>query len=379
MDEFGLDYTILYPSQGLRLPHIRDAELRTVACRAFNMFQADTYRDYAKSMTPVAAVPMHTPDEAIAELEFVVRELGLKVVMIPGFVRRPIPWVEREHPELAHLAERIDPFGIDSDYDYDPVWAKFVELGVAATSHQATTGWGSRRSPSLYMYNHAGHFAEAGEIFAKALFLGGVTRRFPKLNFAFLEGGVAWGAQLYAGMVGRWYKRNGKALRHLDPATADIDEMRRLTMQYAHGVTKGQEKRVLNAVFDFQDTRPEELDDWSACQIKRPEDLRELMTRNFYFGCEADDPLNATAFDTKANPFGATLKPVLGSDMGHWDVPDMTRVLEEAYELVERELLNPENFRDFVFTNPVKLHAGMNPDFFKGTRVEAAANKLLRS
>jgi hypothetical protein len=39
-------------------------------------------------------------------------------------------------------------------------------------------------------YNHIGHFASAGHAVAKALFFGGITRRFPDLNFAFLEGGV---------------------------------------------------------------------------------------------------------------------------------------------------------------------------------------------
>jgi hypothetical protein len=29
-----------------------------------------------------------------------------------------------------------------------------------------------------------------------------------------------------------------------------------------------------------------------------------------------------------------------------------------------------------MFANPARLHAGMNPDFFKGTRVEAEVEKL---
>ena len=46
-----------------------------------------------------------------------------------------------------------------------------------------------------------------------------MTRRFPDLNFAFLEGGVAWAAALYADLIGHWEKRNLAALRrHLDPA-----------------------------------------------------------------------------------------------------------------------------------------------------------------
>ena len=68
---------------------------------------------------------------------------------------------------------------------------------------------------------------------------------------------------------------------------------------------------------------------------------------------------------------------MFSSDIGHWDVPDMSEVLEEAYELVEHGLVNEADFREFTFTNPAMLHAGMNPDFFKGTVVEKDVAKLL--
>ena len=54
-------------------------------------------------------------------------------------------------------------------------------------------------------------------------------------------------------------------------------------------------------------------------------------------------------------------------------------MLHEAYEQVEHGVMSADDFRDFAFTNPVRLHAGMNPDFFKGTACEAAVAKLLRS
>ena len=39
--------------------------------------------------------------------------------------------------------------------------------------------------------------------------------------------------------------------------------------------------------------------------------------------------------------------------------------------------MSEEDFRDFVFINPIKLHAGMNPNFFKGTILEHEADKVL--
>jgi hypothetical protein len=52
-------------------------------------------------------------------------------------------------------------------------------------------------------------------------------------------------------------------------------------------------------------------------------------------------------------------------------------VTAEAYELVEKGIMKEEDFRDFVFANPVRLWTALNPDFFKGTAVEDAAAKLL--
>ena len=41
---------------------------------------------------------------------------------------------------------------------------------------------------------------------------------------------------------------------------------------------------------------------------------------------------------------------MLGSDIGHWDVPDMRDVVPEAYELVEDGRLVADQFRAFPAT-----------------------------
>jgi len=72
-------------------------------------------------------------------------------------------------------------------------------------------------------------------------------------------------------------------------------------------------------------------------------------------------------------PFDAKLKALYGSDIGHWDVPDMRQCAEEAYELVEDGLIDAEQLKEFVFSNAVEFWTALNPDFFKGTTVEDAA------
>ena len=71
------------------------------------------------------------------------------------------------------------------------------------------------------------------------------------------------------------------------------------------------------------------------------------------------------------------MNTLFGSDIGHFDVPDMTEVLVEAYEGVEDGIITEEDFRDFVFGNPVRFWTSTNPNFFKGTAVEAQVQKFL--
>ena len=122
---------------------------------------------------------------------------------------------------------------------------------------------------------------------------------------------------------------------------------------------------------------PSLVDEFAESLVTGPEDVIDIFTRQYHFGCEADDPMNALAFNRDVNPHGARLRGVFASDIGHWDVPDFREVLPEAYELVERGHFTEADFADFVFGNAVSLWAGTNPAFFRGTVVEGAVDKHL--
>ena len=121
------------------------------------------------------------------------------------------------------------------------------------------------------------------------------------------------------------------------------------------------------------------IDEFAACEIRSVEDIRELFVPRFFFGCEADDRSVHRAFDARGNDLGARLNPFFSSDIGHWDVPDITEVLLESHQLIEEGLLTDDDYRDFVFTYPAGLHLSMNPHFFDGTPVESAAKELLKA
>ena len=378
LDDLGLDFCVIYPTSGLGYSRVQPERPRRAICRAYNTFVADQFRPYNDRIIPAAIIPMYSPEEAIEELEFASRQLGLRVAMMGGLMRRPIPALAEAHPDASKFVEWYDVIGIDSEYDYDPVWEKLREVRIAPSFHNGARSIVLRNSPSNFCYNHIGHFASASEAVAKALFLGGVTRRFPDLNFAFLEGGVGWACSLLADLIGHWEKRKREALENTNPARLDHQGLLALVEKYG-------KPEVIEAVRrgDGLDDNGngtggvEDLDDYAACKIERKQDLHDLFVPRFYFGCEADDPINAWAFNRRGNPMGARLNALFSSDIGHFDVPDMTEVVPEAYELVEHGLLSDDDFRDFMFTNAVRFWGEVNPDFFKGTVVEKQAAEVL--
>jgi predicted TIM-barrel fold metal-dependent hydrolase len=365
LDEIGIDFAVLYSSVGLATIGHPDDAIRVGSCRGLNTYLAELLDGYGDRMTAAAAIPTHTPGEAVAELEHAVQVLGFKAVMVNSFVARPAgngagPW--------------LDVLALDSAYDYDPLWERCQELGVAVTVHTPSVGMGLRQSATRYMFNHIGQFSAGSEAFAKALVFGGVLARFPALTFAFLEGGAAWGAMLLSDLVGRWDKRGGTNIERLDPHRVDGAEWERLLDAYGDGRFGDAGVR---AVMRLQsDNPPEQVDDFRDAGVRDGRGIVELFQR-MYFGCEADDTMTAWAFDTRVNPFGATLRPMLGSDIGHWDVTDTTLVLGEAYELVERGLLTGDQFKSFACENCIRLHGSMNPRFFDGTPVETYARSVL--
>jgi predicted TIM-barrel fold metal-dependent hydrolase len=380
LDDLGIDFSVVYPTAGLSFHRMQDTRLRRAICRAYNVFTADQFAGLGDRVIPAAIIPMYTPDEAIEELEFAVTELGYKVVMLGGMMRRRVPALEEEHPEASKLVEWYDVIGLDSPYDYDPVWAKCRELRVAPSFHNGARSILLRNSPSNFCYNHIGHFASAGHALAKALFFGGVTRRFPDLNFAFLEGGVGWASMLYADLIGHWEKRNRGAIERTNPSKLDSRALLAMVEKYGRDAMIAAVRRGDGLEGDTNSTLTggvENLDDYFRCEIERKEDIRDLFVPRFYFGCEADDPVNAWAFNRTANPLGARLNALFSSDIGHFDVPDMAEVVPEAYELVEHGLLTDDDFRDFMFANAVRFWGEVNPDFFRGTGVEKAAAAVL--
>ena len=374
LGEFGIDFGVVYTTLGQGTSH--DDELRPLACRALNRMNRDFFAPYSDRLTPAAHIPMQTPQEAIGVLEHAVGELGMKVIMQAPVMRRL---------ETAPARRYLDTLGLDSPYDYEPYWTRCAELGVSPTDHSAGM-WPDRQSVSNFVFNHLGHFAAAKHASARGIFLGGVATRHPTLRFAFLEGGVGWAVNLLTDLVGHFEKRNPDSMAaHLRPTNIDLEQFGVLFEKYAPKVMRGKMDDVIGSLdcrYPFHDVveltarETESVDDFAATGVSSVTELQDLFRSRFYFGCEADDPMTGLAFDPR---FNGLLKPFFSSDIGHWDVSDMSDVLHEAWELVEDGLLDEQQFREFTFVNSVEFHTSANPRFFEGTAIEKDVARLISS
>ena len=277
------------------------------------------------------------------------------------------PWL---YPGQTHW---FDSFGLDSVFDYDPVWAACRELGFVAAFHGGlTVRPGLHWSITSYVANHVGQFAAEMYPLCKSLLFGGVTARFPDLPFAFLECGVSWAMQMLCDTIEHWEKRNVDALPRMDPATLDRDELGAVLREIRrphHRADRHRPVRVRAAAARSTAARPTSATSSSTSGYARPPTSSTASP-----GRSTSAARRTTAASRprsrRANPGGARLRAMFSSDIGHWDVPDMAGVVAESFELVEDGVVTPEQWRAVVCDNPVEMYRRANPNFFAGTAVE---------
>src|SRR5919109_1560840 len=251
LPELGIDFALIYPSFGLSINGIAQDDLHRAAVRAYNMMTADMFAPFAERFAPVAIIPTQTPDEALEELEYAVKQRGFKAIMLRGNQERPIPSAV-EGIDRQKAAWYCDTIALDSPYNYEPLWQRCVELGVAVTQHSGSGRWHDRASIRNFTYNHVGHFAESNHAFARGVFLGGLVRRYPSLNFGFMEGGVSWACQMCFDLIEHWEKRRRDGLQY--PSATSVAQMHQLIDRYGDKRLKANADAVMNNLDAF---RPE--------------------------------------------------------------------------------------------------------------------------
>ena len=370
LDEIGVDVMLTYPSWALGFIAGPESAIRAPVCRAVNRYTARLFAPYRDRLRPAALIPMDDPAVAAAEIDYAVGHLGHSLVLLSGYATRQVKG------DSDPLAIRLDMFGMDSEADYDPVWEACVRNQVSPVFHSSLQSTHPARSVSNYVYNHIGGLAHAHEALCKALFMGGVYRRFPTLQVGYLEGGVMWGASLLSDLLGHWEKRGSHAIETLDPARLDVDAVIELVTEYGSDDMIANTDRIRNWL-DRRPGRPVQTDDFAAADVSSPEDIIGPLTTRSFFGCEADDPLVPLAFGLRVAHRRVDLQPMLGTDVAHWDAPVMNEVLPEAYEALDEGRMDAQQMHSFLFGNAVRLHGRANPSFFDGPACETEARQLL--
>jgi len=254
----------------LRLPRIKDDETRRAVIRGYNIVSAEYFSGLEDRLTRPRSSRCTIPRRRSPSSNLSPGSSAPRSACSAAACRAGAGG-GRERSGITAVRGLLYVLAIDSQYDYDPVWQKCVELGIAPTFHSSASGQGLRNSPSNFVYNHIGHFAAAGHAVSKAIF----SRRHPALPEAALR-------------VSRRRRRLGlPAVRRSDrtlgaarrggartheagkarPQIADEQWSRNtgttISPRRSRRATAGEPR---HAGFDRQ---PHELDDFAACKITR--------------------------------------------------------------------------------------------------------------
>ena len=303
---------VVYPTAGLGYHRMPDARLRRAICRAYNVFTADQFRGLDDRVIPAAIIPMYTPEEAIEEIEFVSKQLGYKVIMVGGLMRRPVPAVAEENPDASRFVEWYDVVGLDSP-------TTMIPCGRSSGSCASRRASITRRldpaphSPSNFFYNHIVHRLGRHAVARRC------SRRrhppVPDLNFAFLEGG--WlGVHALPDLIGHWENATAR-----DPSTHPASSI--APSSPARGAVRprgdGRRRSPRRGWTGPGHSRGvEDVDDYFRCRSSAG-NIRDLFVPRYYFGSRGADPVNTWAFNRKANPMNARLN-ASSARTRHFDV-----------------------------------------------------------
>lgn len=158
---------------GLSAGEITDPELAFAGARAHNRFLVELCSHSPERRGGIALVPItHDVARAVAEIEWLAQQPGIRGVMVPTMWRHHAPY---------------------SDASYDPVWAACQAASFPVHTH-------SGEAPREEYGDHVGiYLAEVvwwtHRPIAHLLF-SGVFERFPGLKFVVTEGAAYWAADM---------------------------------------------------------------------------------------------------------------------------------------------------------------------------------------
>jgi predicted TIM-barrel fold metal-dependent hydrolase len=180
LEDMALDaiaQSVIYPTYGLLVQGVRDAEAAPALCRAINDWMAEYCRHDPGRLFAVGVLPQTSPEAACAEARHCVETLGMV-----GVWRRP---------------ERIAGTPALHDAAYEPLWSYLEEADRPFALHPGLNGIVPcdelrHRFDDDYSAMHAVHFPMEQMMGLTDMICFGILDRHPSLRVAFLETGATW-------------------------------------------------------------------------------------------------------------------------------------------------------------------------------------------
>jgi predicted TIM-barrel fold metal-dependent hydrolase len=172
LDEAGIDWTVVYPTDGLAVGRISSDDAAVVVCRAYNDWLSERFARMSPRIKGVALLPLQDPEAAAEELHRAVTELHFAAGMLPS----------NGEGLKAHLGAKM----------FWPLYEEAEKLGCALAVHGGCHHHLGMDTFSTFYGVHALGHPLGIMIQAMAMLSHGIFERFPKLRVGYLEGGAAW-------------------------------------------------------------------------------------------------------------------------------------------------------------------------------------------
>jgi predicted TIM-barrel fold metal-dependent hydrolase len=171
LDAGGMAVSVLFPTLGLFMPFLHDADWAVATCRAYNTMLHEDITGQSPRLKGVALLPLQDVAAAVAELRRTVTRYGFVGAMLAA-----------------------DGHYLLGNARFDPIYAAAQELGVPVCVHAAGTDMsyaGPEPFPKFIQAHTVSHaFGQMRQI--TSMIFEGVPARFPQLRIAYLEAGVGW-------------------------------------------------------------------------------------------------------------------------------------------------------------------------------------------
>jgi predicted TIM-barrel fold metal-dependent hydrolase len=170
----GVDAEICFPSLGLTVAMIENAEAELASAQVYNDWCHTLLCDHTAQFVRCGILPVRDFGNTVAEMERLAG-LGFTAAMLPSLIE----------PESG-----LPPYTSDK---WDPVFAAAEQLGIVFVLHTGTgrTDVRSFRGAGGAVMNYMIQSCD-GMITIGALVSGGLLDRFPKAKVCVIEGGASW-------------------------------------------------------------------------------------------------------------------------------------------------------------------------------------------